>query len=113
IFNILFISFILTTLTRILLSINLILAKKTNLNLEKISPFECGFNPLSKARIPFRIQFFIINLIFLIFDIEIALLLPLIFLILNFNPFISLYSFLFLFILILGLYIEYSENSLD
>ncbi|KAG5321328.1 NU3M oxidoreductase, partial [Acromyrmex heyeri] len=83
--------------------------KKINLNQEKISPFECGFNPLSNARLPFSIQFFIISLIFLIFDIEIALLLPLIYLSINFNPFIILYSFLFLFILNIGLYTEYNE----
>ncbi|KAG5346608.1 NU3M oxidoreductase, partial [Acromyrmex charruanus] len=58
-------------------------------------------------------QFFIISLIFLIFDIEIALLLPLIYLSINFNPFIILYSLLFLSILIFGLYIEYTEYSLD
>ncbi|KAG5321627.1 NU3M oxidoreductase, partial [Pseudoatta argentina] len=37
------------------------------------------FNPISRVRLPFRIQFFIISLIFLIFDIEIDLLLPLIY----------------------------------
>ncbi|KYM90515.1 NADH-ubiquinone oxidoreductase chain 3, partial [Atta colombica] len=85
------------------------------LNKEKISPFECGFNPSSRARLSFRTQFFIIKLIFLIFDIEIALLLPLTFISINFNPFIISYSFTFLFILIcnIGLYIEYNEYSLD
>ena len=72
-------------------------------------PFECGFNPSFKARLPFRTQFFIIRLIFLIFDIEIDFLLPLIFISINFNPFIISYSFTFLFILIIGLYIEYNE----
>ncbi|KYM77647.1 NADH-ubiquinone oxidoreductase chain 3 [Atta colombica] len=55
---------------------------------EKISTFECRFNSSSRARLPFRTQFFIIRLIFLIFDTEIALLLPLIFISINFNPFI-------------------------
>ncbi|KAG5335130.1 NU3M oxidoreductase, partial [Acromyrmex heyeri] len=103
----------LISLSSILLLINFFISKKINLNQEKISSFECGFNPLSNARLPFRIQFFIISLIFLIFDIEIALLLPLIYLSSNFNPFITLYSFLFLFILIIGLYTEYNEYSLD
>ncbi|KAG5337600.1 NU3M oxidoreductase, partial [Acromyrmex heyeri] len=107
------ITLIIATLSSILLLANFFISKKTFLNKEKISPFECGFNPLSNSRLPFRIQFFIISLIFLIFDIEIALLLPLIYLSINFNPFIIIYSLLFLSILIIGLYLEYTEYSLD
>ncbi|KAG5331670.1 NU3M oxidoreductase, partial [Acromyrmex heyeri] len=47
----------LISLSSILLLINFLISKKINLNKEKISPFECGFNPLSNARLPIRIQF--------------------------------------------------------
>nr|YP_009501885.1 NADH dehydrogenase subunit 3 [Arytainilla spartiophila]AWU48850.1 NADH dehydrogenase subunit 3 [Arytainilla spartiophila] len=84
------------------------------LDREKASPFECGFDPFSKPRISFSIHFFSISLMFLIFDIEITIILPTPILMHKIKMINWIISCFFLFsILILGLMIEWKEGSMN
>nr|YP_010166718.1 NADH dehydrogenase subunit 3 [Oreodytes davisii]QRV62822.1 NADH dehydrogenase subunit 3 [Oreodytes davisii] len=98
----------------ITMSIASILSKKTFMDREKNSPFECGFDPIDSARLPFSLQFFLIAVIFLIFDVEIALLLPMImiFKMSNMNM-LLITSFFFIMILLIGLYHEWIQGALN
>nr|QAY82048.1 NADH dehydrogenase subunit 3 [Acrocrypta assamensis] len=91
-----------------------IISKKSFYDREKSSPFECGFNPQKKTRLPFSLHFFLIAIIFLIFDVEITLLLPFI-IIMNLSNMMnySLILIIFLLTLILGLYHEWNQGALN
>ena len=58
---------------------SLMVARKDKVEREELSPFECGFIPMTERRLSLAIQFFIIALIFLVFDVELILLFPFLF----------------------------------
>lgn len=91
-----------------------LLAKRTFFDREKGSPFECGFDPKSSSRVPFSVRFFLLAVIFLIFDVEIALLLPFPFVAVEGYRYVALFGVLFfVIILVVGLIHEWREGSLD
>nr|YP_010554613.1 NADH dehydrogenase subunit 3 [Diplectrona albofasciata]UYO79233.1 NADH dehydrogenase subunit 3 [Diplectrona albofasciata] len=98
----------------LMISVSLMISKKKINDRMKLSPFECGFNPSSSPRLPFSIQFFMISIVFLIFDIEISIILPLItsFKICN-KPAWILTVTVFMIILIIGILYEWHQTLLN
>ncbi|YP_010042637.1 NADH dehydrogenase subunit 3 (mitochondrion) [Aphidius gifuensis] len=100
-------------ISMILIFINYLLSKKENQDREKISSFECGFDVLSSSRLPFSIHFFMIAILFLVFDVEVVFLIPLINSFIYLNLFEWIYmSLIILLILYWGLEFEKFEGSL-
>nr|YP_010503037.1 NADH dehydrogenase subunit 3 [Oeneis buddha]UXD78916.1 NADH dehydrogenase subunit 3 [Oeneis buddha] len=113
-FTLLFFSLIILMISITFIMLSLLISKKSIMDREKCSPFECGFDPKSMPRIPFSLHFFLITVIFLIFDIEIALILPMIisFKSVNFIVWWKISSF-FMIMLLIGLYHEWNQNMLN
>nr|ACA62388.1 NADH dehydrogenase subunit 3 [Drosophila fraburu] len=113
-FSIMLIMLIILMVSLIVMILASILSKKTLMDREKSSPFECGFDPKSSCRLPFSLRFFLISIIFLIFDVEIALILPMI-MILKFSNLIvwTFTSIIFILILLIGLYHEWNQGMLN
>jgi NADH-ubiquinone oxidoreductase chain 3 len=94
-------------LSTILIFINSFLTKKNIQEREKPSAFECGFDPKRSSRLPFSLRFYLIAVVFLIFDVEITLIIPLPLIInLTNRKILTCVVIFFLTILILGLYHE-------
>nr|YP_010568233.1 NADH dehydrogenase subunit 3 [Tupaia glis]UZC57653.1 NADH dehydrogenase subunit 3 [Tupaia glis]UZC57666.1 NADH dehydrogenase subunit 3 [Tupaia glis] len=85
-----------------------------NIYMEKYSPYECGFDPMGSARLPFSMKFFLVAITFLLFDLEIALLLPLPWAIQSNYPTTMLtMALLLISILALGLAYEWLQKGLE
>nr|YP_010000996.1 NADH dehydrogenase subunit 3 [Panurus biarmicus]QOD96934.1 NADH dehydrogenase subunit 3 [Panurus biarmicus] len=101
------------TLSIILTILNFWLAQM-NPDSEKLSPYECGFDPLGTARLPFSIRFFLVAILFLLFDLEIALLLPLPWATQLQTPTTTLaWTTILLLLLTLGLIYEWIQGGLE
>nr|WLF86372.1 NADH dehydrogenase subunit 3 [Teinopalpus aureus]WLN31363.1 NADH dehydrogenase subunit 3 [Teinopalpus aureus] len=112
--SLLIMTILILIISNIFMILSMIISKKSFLDREKNSPFECGFDPKSSARIPFSLHFFLITMIFLIFDVEIALIFPMIysFKLVNTMTLMKV-SFFFLIMLLIGLYHEWNQNMLN
>lgn len=80
---------------------------------EKVSTFECGFNSFDDARMTFQIRFYLVSILFIIFDLEVAFLFPWAIALKELGP-VGFWSMMvFLGILTIGFIYEWKKGALE
>jgi len=80
---------------------------------EKISPYECGFEPFGDARKQFDVRFYLVAILFIIFDLEVAFLFPWAISLGELGAFGFWSMFVFLAILTIGFIYEWKKGALE
>ena len=99
-------------LSFILVGLSYLLAEQSPY-LEKISAYECGFEPFEDAREKFKVSFYIVAILFLIFDVEIVYLFPWCLALSYLNAIAVWAMIFFLFLLAIGFIYEILEGALS
>jgi NADH-quinone oxidoreductase subunit A len=80
---------------------------------EKLSPYECGFAPFEDARSRFDVRFYLVAILFIIFDLEVAFLFPWAVSLGNIGPFGFWSMMIFLAVLTIGFAYEWKKGALE
>ena len=80
---------------------------------EKLSAYECGFEPFEDSRMEFDVRFYLVAILFIIFDLEIAFLFPWAISLGNIGILGFCSMMIFLFILTIGFIYEWKKGALD
>ena len=89
------------------------LASPSNPDPEKLSAYECGFEPFEDSRLEFDVRFYLVAILFIIFDLEIAFLFPWAISLGNIGILGFTSMMIFLFILTIGFIYEWKKGALD
>ena len=90
-----------------------ILFSPKNPDPEKLSAYECGFEPFNDSRMEFDVRFYLVAILFIIFDLEIAFLFPWAISLGNIGLLGFISMMIFLFILTVGFIYEWKKGALD
>jgi NADH-quinone oxidoreductase subunit A len=80
---------------------------------EKLSPYECGFEAFEDARMKFDVRYYLIAILFILFDLEIAFMFPWAVVLQEIGWFGFTAMFIFLAILVLGFIYEWKKGALE
>ena len=80
---------------------------------EKLSPYECGFEAFEDARMKFDVRYYLVAILFILFDLEIAFLFPWAIVLREIGPFGFVSMLIFLGILVVGFIYEWKKGALE
>ena len=80
---------------------------------EKVSAYECGFNAFDDARMKFDVRFYLVSILFIIFDLEVAFLFPWALALKEIGPFGFFSMMVFLGVLTVGFVYEWKKGALE
>jgi NADH-quinone oxidoreductase subunit A len=80
---------------------------------EKLSPYECGFEAFEDARMKFDVRYYLVAILFILFDLEIAFLFPWAIVLQEIGMFGLLAMVVFLAILVVGFIYEWKKGALE
>ena len=80
---------------------------------EKLSPFECGFEAFEDARMKFDVRYYLVAILFILFDLEIAFLFPWAIVLQDIGWFGFIAMMVFLAVLVVGFIYEWKKGALD
>jgi len=80
---------------------------------EKLSPYECGFEAFEDSRIKFDVRYYLVAILFILFDLEIAFLFPWAIVLDSIGLFGFFSMMIFLAILVIGFIVEWKKGALE
>jgi NADH:ubiquinone oxidoreductase subunit 3 (subunit A) len=102
-----------TGLSLLILGLSFIFGTTPHEDAEKVSAYECGFDPFDDARSRFDIRFYLVAILFIIFDLEVTFLFPWAVTLSKLNLFGFWSMMVFLLVLTIGFVYEWKKGALE
>ena len=105
-----------TGLALVLMSLGLVIGRwqsRAPKDVAKLSPYECGFEAFEDSRMKFDVRYYLVAILFIVFDLEIAFLFPWAVVLNSIGVFGLVAMGVFLFILVVGFIYEWKKGALE
>jgi len=105
-----------TGLALLLMSLGLVIGRwqaRAKHDVQKLSPYECGFEAFEDSRMKFDVRYYLVAILFIVFDLEIAFLFPWAVVLNSIGAAGLIAMGIFLFILVVGFIYEWKKGALE